>query len=149
MARSLFAVALLAACADGATDGFDTASACGTSAPVLSDLTITVGETTVTLAATATDADGDLHEYTSWVFVDDVPDDTLPERPAFQTPVPVSDKVCGVNTVSNAGAIVPVGGNGAPAGTDVEFGLVVFDAAGNPSNGGVPLIQVVRTPTEL
>lgn len=148
----------LAACAgtDSAfTDDGDSGVDCGDNPPTFDEITITdAGEIdfssgtrpAIQVAATANDPDGDLHIYTARVWYDTLVDGDLPEFPEISRTIELSpDKPCGVENAT-AGLLLPVGGTDVPAGTEVEFGLILEDAAGHPSHDE-PVIAVFETPS--
>ncbi len=146
---------VLAGCGgQAATD--DAATTCGTSAPEASAFDVTdaglrqFGEAerrAIQVTGQVTDADGDLHRHTVLVWHDLVVDGTLDAtRPDKTVRAEVSDTACGVAS-GRLGAVFPLG-DAIPFTTRVEFGFVVEDAAGNPTNGGEPLILVITTPGE-
>lgn len=144
------------ACTGGTTgvpDGGD-GSTCGDAAPEFSEVIVEdAGEQdfggtmrpSVQVAAQVTDADGDLHQYTAQVYYTDFTAGPLPDSPDVVRTVDLSDETCGVES-AKIGLILPVGDNGIPADTAVKFGLVILDASGRSSNGGVPIETQVTTP---
>lgn len=145
----------LGACASGPGTA-DLVESCGDAAPVLTGISITdvglrtfggVERPTVQVSGLVTDADGDLHTHTVKVWYDDFEDEKLSEEPELIQEFKLSDKVCGVEEAT-LGVLLPVGGSDVPGGTEVEFGLVVVDAAGHPTNDGEPVFGKGRTPEE-
>lgn len=155
MYRALFAAFLLSACAEGATDDTDDTT-CGDAAPEfegalgLTDLgTLTLGGTerrAVQLSGTATDADGDLHTYTAYVWYDTLVDGEVAGDHDVSVTADVSETACGVSRTV-AGAVLPLGDD-VPFNAEVEFGLMIEDAAGHRSGGGEPILLTTVTPAE-
>lgn len=145
----------LAACGP-TTSSIDEGTSCGDAAPVMESIQITdagmrsfggVDRPTVQVSGLVTDADGDLHIHTVKVWYDDREDGELSEEPELVQRFDLSDSVCGVESAT-LGILLPVGGSDVPPGTDVEFGLVIVDAAGHATNGGEPVFGIGRTPEE-
>ncbi len=138
---------------DGVTDDTDAADSCGDAAPEFGEITLadlgtrTVGgedRRVIAIQAPATDADGDLHTYTAKLWYDTFEDGEVATNFNAEVTAEVSDRACEVPS-ADVGIAVPLGDD-VPFDAQVEFGLVVEDAAGNAANGGVPVIVVFRTP---
>ena len=56
----------------------------------------------------------------------------------------LADDACTIGD-ADVGLILCITGN-PPYETDVEFGVVIYDQKGNPSNGGAAFIATFRTP---
>ena len=147
----------LAACADGGTDESPFAD-CGDQAPTFDAVTVEALDGTyqingeerqvVQVSAVVDDADGGLHTYVAEVWYETFLEDDFEETPQYRVAGDAaSESPCGVNQAT-VGALLPLGGSDVPFGTQVKFGLVIEDADGNVSNGGVPVEVVATTPDE-
>jgi len=133
---------------------------CGDNAPTIQELTATIGApriyetqqsgptclSTVTITVMPYDEDGDLDYYLMDVWWDDVIDGrVLPEGPRQRIEGALDGPDCGVFSVQGISMNLGVGGN-PPFNTEVEFGVVLEDSAGNRSNDGVPQVVSMVTP---
>jgi hypothetical protein len=164
-------VVLLAGCQivntdQGTDDPGDTLPDCGDTPPAFSTELQVADKGTQTfqgaekravqVSAGVTDADGDLFTYTVRIWYDTLVDGKFSQaQPQVTLTVPLGDPDAGSDTAQPcrfdeavAGAYVPMGEGDVPMGETVEFGLVIADSAGNPTNGGEPLIGTFTTPAE-
>lgn len=128
--------------------------ACGDSAPTIEALTIADNGffqceqkdwPSLLITAETTDPDGDLtfYEYRLWwdTEVDDHVDTSGSYLDVVKT---LSDGDCDVPS-ANLAMILCITGN-PPYSADVEFGVVIYDAEGNPSHGGEATVASFTTP---
>lgn len=146
-------LAALAACGGG-PDLDGAADRCGANPPTFDTLTVTDdGETdangrrVVTVAASASDPDGDLHRYTVEIFADSFVDGNLESSARLRVSGEAgSDDGCVVGNEApvTVGAYMPFGdGDGLSFGERIEIGMVIFDAAGNASQDPPALFEFV------
>jgi len=141
---------------DTDTDVTDTGpESCGPNAPVLEAITIENGSDTtgvqLDFTLTSTDIDGDLHEISFELWLDDVVDgsvDTAGPAPLTGGPAIVQDAngpvaPCSIAQGLNLTVTVPVDGGTLAFDTEMDFAWRVLDADGNPSN---VLVQAGYTP---
>lgn len=167
----LAAILLLAACNDGGDgSGLDSGDPpiprgrgdCGETDPVMDDLTIQIGEpkeyetsngvqclSTISITATPSDDDGDLHDYRLSAWFDSTVDGrVLREGQELRIGGSLGED-CEVFTAPARTMDVGIAGGGtsSPAfETETEFGVVVEDAAGNGTNGGDLQVVTIVTP---
>lgn len=152
---AVLAVLLLTACPSEDSDTEPLLETCGDTAPEIVDLTVEntgmrdfSGESypALLLQAHATDADSDLEWYTVQVWWDDVVDGIVSRE---STPAEVNGNLSGEDCAvadADLGIYLAVTGDGIPYEAEIEFGVVVKDAAAHRSNGGEPVTVVFTTP---
>jgi hypothetical protein len=150
-----------AAC--GTVDSIGGDASCGNTPPVITGLIVeNLGMATgsecqglsvpvVRIIAEFEDEDGDLHDYDFSLWWDDVVDGCVEPTglPASDLSSSLSDTPCDMSCdVSEGGAGVRycLDGEGIPFATEVELGAVIFDVAGNASNGGELFVQAFTMP---
>lgn len=149
---SLAAALLLVACATPEPEP----TGCGSTAPTFDNISLADAgfvdfgggpRQAVQFGAQGMDPDGDLHRYVVQIWLDTFVDgEVVDGLPDFEVETQVSEERCSVTDVF-VGAVLPLGGL-VPFSSDVEFGFVVEDADGTPSNGGEAVIWVGKTPDE-
>lgn len=143
----------LVACGEGPDPG-SAADRCGNNAPTFETLTVTddgetdaSGRRIVAVAASASDADGDLHRYTVEIFADTFLDGNLEGSALLRVSGEAgTDDSCvvGNTTPVTVGAYLPFGEiDGLAFGERIEIGMVLFDAAGNRSQDPPELFETV------
>lgn len=154
----LAATMALAACTpiDQSFDD-DDGSDCGDTPPRFDSIAVSDADTitikgeerrAVQVAAQVDDDDGDLHVHRVLVWYDEFIDGAVSGVPKVDIDVNLSpDKPCEVD-FATLGALIPMGDGDVPFGTELEWGMVIYDAAGNPSDGGIAKLTVFRTPVE-
>lgn len=125
---------------------------CGPNAPAYTTLdvvddgeTATIGgseKRVVTVSAQTTDEDGDLHDYFLEIYVDGFIDGNLAPDPTFEVEGSAGTDDSCVVTDALVGAYIPFGdGSERTFGETVEIGVIVYDAAGNPSHSDPPIVE--------
>ncbi len=127
---------------------------CGDNGPTVEALTITDNGffsceaqswPSALLLAEVSDPDGDLTFYTYRVWWDTVLDGAVDTGGSYvEVYETLADDACTIGD-ADVGLILCITGN-PPYETDVEFGVVIYDQKGNPSNGGAAFIATFRTP---
>lgn len=129
---------------------------CGDTPPAIEDMVISdygffqceaVEWPSILIQTQVSDSDGDLTYYTKQLWWDTTIDGVVdPSGSPLESQKTLSETPCSTSQ-ADLGLILCITG-APPYSTEVEFGVVVFDADGNPSNNGVPTVATFTTPDE-
>lgn len=131
---------------------------CGDNNPVIEELTATITDpdlyettqgvqclSTVTISIVPFDEDGDLDYYLMDVWWDETIDGRVLAEGPFQRVENSLGEACEVTTMQSVSMRLGIGGS-PPHNTEIEFGAVLEDSAGNRSDDGVPQVVSLVTP---